>query len=244
MPAFVDIPVKRICAWVEDSAPILEGNTPAPRFLDIASGDPDIQFIDPLQRRKLNRFSKGILHCAQRAWDGEECRIVLSSRYGDVARTLEMLEMMARGEEVSPTSFSLSVHNVPAAIFSLIKNLRAPICAMGAGEETFGWGLVAAALAWRDKPESPLLFLHGDDLLPEQLRPYRAPGEMPHAIACWIGTPAPWSIKVRWREHDVQPDPTCPGSLHFLARALRRETDEAWPGKRFSWNWDVDEARD
>jgi len=156
---------------------------------------------------------------------------------------MEMLRDLAAGEGISPMAFSLSVHNAAAAIYSIVQGLRSPISAMAAGEESFGWGLIEAYSAWKTTQDSPVLYLYGDDCLPDELASFRDSGERLHAIGLSIGTPATHTVCVEWRETETPVVPPQPQSFHFLERLLSSTTPQEWMGRRLAWSWNVTEEK-
>lgn len=87
-------------------------------------------------RRRLNPLGRVAVSVMMPMFERfGEMPIVFCSRHGDVARTLGMLEALATDEPLSPTAFSLSVHNALAGLFSIHQKCRLPITAMAAGEQ-------------------------------------------------------------------------------------------------------------
>src|SRR5688572_17017530 len=58
---------------------------------------------------------------------------VFASRHGEVHRSVELLEALARAEPLSPMAFSLSVHNAAAGIFSIGRVVRSGSTSVAAG---------------------------------------------------------------------------------------------------------------
>jgi hypothetical protein len=61
--------------------------------------------------------------------------LVYVSRHGDLSRTLGLLEDVAKGEPLSPTAFSLSVHNATSGLFSIHQGLTKNVTAISCGSE-------------------------------------------------------------------------------------------------------------
>lgn len=182
------IPLERAALWAEETLHwALPGVHP---WLDIAFGPPDVSKVDPIDRRRLSRLARGMFHCASRvAPEGGDMRTVFASRHGDLARTLALMEELAESRTVSPSLFSLSVHNSTAGLWSLCQKNRAPSTAIAAGPETFGLGLLEAWAAWKREPDRPVLYVFGEDSVP---RPYQAScpeDRLLHAAAFLIGEP-------------------------------------------------------
>ncbi len=225
------VPLLRAVAW--SAAPL---DQPDDGWLEVAAGAPDASLVEPLLRRRLSALGKGMIHCAALAAEGlAPLRSVFASRHGEPARTLPMLEDMAAGLDISPTQFSMNVHNAVAGIWSIARKDGSAITALGAGAETFGWGLLEA-LALHQENGEPVLFVFGDDALPEALSP--APPEPLHALALLIGAPASRTLRLE-RAPEAEPgSPRLPQSLHAL-RALAGEALGPWAGPRGAWTFDL-----
>jgi hypothetical protein len=107
-------------------------------FLPPVSGQPDLPEMAPMLRRRLAPLGR---MAAQVAFDVHAGHllgipVVLGSRYGDAARSLELLSQMVQGEAVSPTAFGLSVHNAIGAMYSIARTDRANYVAVSAGLAT------------------------------------------------------------------------------------------------------------
>jgi len=230
------LPLMRAAAWSETEPP------PAPEdgFLDLAWGTPalDLRFVEPLQRRRLSRLARACFHCAGRLRPDPDTRVVFASRHGEAGRTLAILRDLAAGAEVSPTHFSMSVHNAVPGLWSILTGDRASVCAVTAGPESFGWGLLEALASYREDPARPVLYLFGDDVLPEPWVDPAPPGHL-HALALLLGEPA--------RRHlclSLTPRPEAAWDLepaglqseHCL-RALRTGATDPWSGPGGDWRW-------
>jgi len=166
------IPIARAAFWSQEP---LADVAPSP-FLDAASGAPDTAFMEPLLRRRLSALGRGMLHCAGRvAGDVPALRSVFASRHGEPSRTMPMLEDLVHGLDISPTQFSMNVHNAVAGIWSISRQDRSACTALGAGPDSFGWGLLEAYSLHRANGDAPVLFVYGDDRLPELLAERRRP---------------------------------------------------------------------
>ena len=67
-------------------------------------------------RRRLDRHGRMALATAWTCAEGlDSVQFVFASRHGDLDRTLELLTALGNKDMLSPTSFSLSVHNSTAA---------------------------------------------------------------------------------------------------------------------------------
>lgn len=90
------------------------------------------------QTRRLSRFEKHVLACLLGLGkDASDAPIVFASRYGTMSsNTLDLLKDLLSGTPLSPTSFSLSVHNAAVGVASQLMNDTAPYTAIAAGDRT------------------------------------------------------------------------------------------------------------
>jgi hypothetical protein len=120
--------------WVED------GECPEPE------AQPDVSQLPGLLRRRLDHCGRMALHTAWACTTGlDSVQSIFASRHGALERTLELLTALAKSEPLSPTSFSLSVHNSTAGLFSIARGDRGAATAMAAGADTLGMSLLEGA---------------------------------------------------------------------------------------------------
>lgn len=158
---------------------------------------PDISFIHAALRRKLSLLTKMSLKVAHDcAGELSSLRFVYASRHGDLGRTTDMLADLARGEELSPTAFSLSVLNATPGIYSIAKNNQASSIAVSAVENTLVMGLLEAHLQFSTHPHTPVLFVYAEDEVPSL---YNLPNKdiAPHAIALLLSLSAKKHLVIR-----------------------------------------------
>ena len=112
--------------------------------------DLDISFIKPLQRRRLSLVDKYSLDILNKISTDNIENIVFSSQYGEFERLRKMINQYLSENEVSPSSFSCSVHNFPPSFYLLNKKLSIPYTSIGAGEKTISTGVLTSAITKYD----------------------------------------------------------------------------------------------
>ncbi len=228
-PRVLEIPLLRAAVWSAQPLDLRPSG-----WLEVSSGAPDASLVEPLLRRRLSALGKGMIACAARATNGfGPMRSVFASRHGEPARTLPLLEDMAAGLDISPTQFSMNVHNAVAGIWSIARQDTSAITALGAGTETFGWGLLEA-FALHQEDGEPVLFVFGDDAVPEALS--AAPPEPLHALALLIANPGARTLRLERDPEANAVSTTLPQSLHAL-RVLAGEAPGPWTDSRGAWTF-------
>ena len=106
----------------------------------------DLSFMPPMTRRKLSLVDKAALSVMHKAYNGNETEIVFASQYGELDRLDKIIAQYQEDNEVSPFTFSTSVHNCVAGQFSLLNKIKKSYNALAAGENTFSAGLLESLM--------------------------------------------------------------------------------------------------
>jgi hypothetical protein len=198
-----------------------------------------VKFVDPMLRRRLGPLARTLLHVAHECAEGLPAqpglRVVLASQYGELSYALSMLRALAAAEPVSPTTFSLSVHNAPAGILSILREDRAPSTAVAAGDETLGQGLVEASCQL-EEGGSPVLFLYGDAPLPSEYRAFAERPDPERALAVLLepGAARTALLEAAPAASDA-PSPEQQADAFF--RHLTDGRPQRWTGGQRRWSW-------
>jgi hypothetical protein len=134
------------------------------------SGAPDVRFLPALMRRRCDQLSRMMLHVARGCCDASllgDVTCVFASRHGAFATMVSMLEDLAVDAPLSPASFSHSVHNTQAGLFSIWAKNPQPSTSLAAGPETFEHGFLESLAMLHREPGRPLLYVMGEGAIPE-----------------------------------------------------------------------------
>lgn len=83
--------------------------------------------------------------------------VVFASRHGECARSVELQTALAAAAPMSPTAFSLSVHNANAGLFSIARGSQANTVAIAAGQSTVEHAVIEACSLLADGARQVLL---------------------------------------------------------------------------------------
>jgi len=107
--------------------------------------------------------------------------MLFASRHGDTELTLQLLQGIAQQELMSPTKFSLAVHNAIGGLLSIVRQDQSPMTAISASD-----GLVAQTLfelkALLTQYPRVMCVIY-DVPLPEVYQPYAESLDFPLAVA-------------------------------------------------------------
>lgn len=108
----------------------------------LAAIPPKLVQISPLLRRRFTTLGKYAAHAALEQMSAEQkLPAVYASRHGDTPLTLSLLQDMGRKTPLSPTSFSLAVHNAVGGLLSIARKDASPMTAIASST-----GLVLSTL--------------------------------------------------------------------------------------------------
>ena len=142
--------------------------------------------LSPMTRRRLNRVGRSALQVAfathKKVSTGP---VIFASRYGDLERSVALLSALANNESLSPTAFSVSVHNAIGAIFSIEQGDTENYSALAAGVNTVPCALLEANALLDDGAASVMLVVY-EDPLPEIYASNADAPQIPYAWACRI----------------------------------------------------------
>jgi len=215
----------------------------APRVPEL-EGSPELKFIPAMQRRRFSRLSRMALQVAFDATPPElvtDVCSVFASRHGESNACVALLSDIARGQPISPTAFSHSVHNSQGGQFSIAAANGRPSSSIAAGTNTFCAGLIeAVGLCERHRP-SPTLLVVADEPRPAILRD--VDDELPAAFAVALlidegaQSAAPAFRLELGAAHADPPasEPRLPQALEFLAWMIEGKGRLEVPFERRSW---------
>lgn len=155
----------KVINWSAREGPDSQGNWVS-RSAPTAFAEGGGRALSPRLRRRLTRLGAMALGAALAIEYRDDARFVFCSRHGDFQRTAALLTALFRREALSPTDFSMSVHNALAGMLSIARQAKAGHTAIAAGPNTFAYGLVEAAAILAADGEASVLLVYYDEPLP------------------------------------------------------------------------------
>jgi hypothetical protein len=215
--------------WLENPSPLPSDNQPA------------LSEMPAMMRRRLNPLGRAALQAAY--WcqaDTAPCPVVFGSRYGDIGLSVELLRELASAAALSPTAFSLSVHNAIAALYSIARGDTGNYAAVAAGEETVEAAFTEAVGLLADQAPA-VMVVYYDEPVVEPFRRFRPDDDFPRAWACRLtrADRGACSLRASTSRDATATNGVLPADLavlHFLvsgaARLERRIGQRAWRWQR------------
>ncbi|MEE4157218.1 beta-ketoacyl synthase chain length factor [Pseudomonas viridiflava] len=153
-----------------------------PTRLQDSNEAPDVSFLPAMQRRRLGRMARMAFAVGWPLSDGHErMPLVFVSRHGETPRTFDILRDLAADEPMSPTQFSLSVHNAVIGLWSILRGETSEMTALAAAGDGLEYGVFEAAALLAEGAPAVLLVVTEE--------------QPPHAYARWIDdVPFPYAV--------------------------------------------------
>jgi len=215
-------------AWLAAPAP-LRGDEPAA---------PPLSEVPAMARRRIDPLGRMALQVAYQVQDDltpeqvQAMPLVFASRWGELDRSVGLLQTLAAGEPLSPTAFSHSVHNAIGALYSIQRGVRANLSAVAAGAYSLeaGW-MEALGLLQEGAPE--VLLVVFDAPLPPAYAAsgLDAPLMRPHALALRL------RLGGRLHLQRVAPAAAPDDGLPPALRSLRFLSGEGPELRHGAWRW-------
>ncbi|MFT3929543.1 MAG: beta-ketoacyl synthase chain length factor [Spongiibacteraceae bacterium] len=147
----------------------------------------NLDFVPALMRRRLSPLAKAVFSAVSACvGSGEQIPLLCSSAHGEIQRTAEILNDISAGNGVSPTAFSLSVHNAIAGQLSIALKNCAPIAALAPTQQGMLPVLLEAVGLLNERAEDVVIALF-DEPLPESLATFAPRIAAAQCVAIRIG---------------------------------------------------------
>lgn len=155
-----------------------------------SANNPDLSNIPAIQRRRLGSLARVVFHALGQCADtSKQEPVVFSSLMGEIQRTQGILTAIATDELVSPTAFSLSVHNAISGLWSMIHDIQAPMIAISPINGSPVPALLEAAGILKEKKHPAVNIVMYEENYPEFYSPFLAGPKGPCALALRVVAP-------------------------------------------------------
>ena len=162
--------------------------------------------------------------------------LVFCSQHGELERTRSLLSAIVSRAELSPTSFSQSVHNASAGLFTIITASHAPATSLAAGPGTFPYGWIEAEAFLTAHPDKLVLLVGCDEELASEYRPYTRQHQRSHAVALLLRAAASEGIELETGEPSAE-ESAAPVAPLFMAWALSTKPALSLTAGGQGWHW-------
>jgi hypothetical protein len=194
-------------------------------------------------RRRLSPFGQRLVSAINDCAVGlPPSRYILSTRHGELARALTVLDAIEADGMPSPTDFSMAIHHALLGLLSIHTGNRLGHTALSAGQDSFANGLLEAASCIAERPDQPVILVHGDDKLPSGYEAFREADDaaLPVVVAIALGGPGGASVRdvtLELAPTSAEGSPAACMAADFLRFILSNEPHGRASGRRTQWIW-------
>lgn len=199
---------------------------------------PALAFLPPLQRRRLGVAARLLFDAAWPLLAGNQhCPMVFASHDGEINRSFELWLSLLRDNEMSPTSFGLSVHNAQIGQWSMLRGDMSESTALCAAEDGFETAF-AEAYALLCEGARQVLVLVADEPLKTQYPVMAVRAPMSYAAAFMVTAGDDWRL-TQGRARFAAGHGASPywGALNWLRAHYLGCRDFTQTYRSRSWQW-------
>ncbi|MGZ4960454.1 MAG: beta-ketoacyl synthase chain length factor [Methylomonas sp.] len=233
--------LKHWCLW-QSTETAANDCWPGGEVLAFDDGHADVSFMPAIQSRRLSPLAMAACAVAWRCREAEgSMPVVFYSSHGESRYYFEMFDGMAAGEKMSPSRFSLCVHNAIAGLFSVQSQSLLPyVCLAGGSDSSFGSFLEAAGMLM-EVPK--VLVVWYEQPLPEAYRSYLAGSDTTWALAMALERTGKAGSQLHLSRHSAAGRTASESSDDSLVQSiLRGQRSGCSQLERSLWQWSLDDA--
>ncbi|MDM7857536.1 beta-ketoacyl synthase chain length factor [Thiopseudomonas acetoxidans] len=200
----------------------------------------DVSFLPAMQRRRLSPLARMAFHVAwPLAEQSPKQPVVFCSRHGETPRNLNLLKQMAEQEILSPTHFSLSVHNAIIGLWSIFRQDESEMTAIAATQDGLEHAVIEAQLLLSSGADSVLLII-AEEQQPELYLPWIKDVPFAYALALQLTRGDAWSLSLSLsKEPSTLKKQAWPHALTLLPLLLKQATQVTHSVDTRCWQWQV-----
>jgi len=159
--------------------------------------------------------------------------LVFVSRHGETPRNLAILKDLAVKEPLSPTQFSLSVHNAIIGQWSIMRGDTSEMTAL-AGEADGLEMAMLEALTFLAEGAPAVLLVIGEEAQPLPYAPFIDDVPFPYALALLLTPGDDWNLAL---QHAQGPRAAWPHPLSLIQCLGLNDTSLQHTWKERQWTW-------
>ncbi|MFK3798025.1 MULTISPECIES: beta-ketoacyl synthase chain length factor [unclassified Pseudomonas] len=210
-----------------------------PTVPDNQDDAPDVSFLPAMQRRRLSRLARMAFSVGWPLAEGHEhLPLVFVSRHGETPRTFDILSDLAADQPLSPTQFSLSVHNAVIGLWSILRGETSEMTALAAAGDGLEHGVMEAASLLAEGASAVLLII-AEENPPRAYAPWIDDVPFPYAVGLLLTQGDEWQLALSGggSKESVPLRGEWPHALNLLRALSTQQSALLHPWKNRLWNW-------
>jgi hypothetical protein len=197
---------------------------------------PKVTKIPMMQSRRMSIASRFAVEVGLNLIENNNLDLaIFTSQHGELERTYKILSTLNRNIDISPTDFTLSVHNTASGLLTIVSNKTIPISSLSAHNDSFQQGLIES-LAVLHQGNKKVLLIDFDGLVPEAYHKEIKPLVPAYAVGYILAKGNEINCQsIKKTPKIYQPD--YPQSLAFLHAYLNKQKQFTIQGNTQDWQW-------
>ena len=225
-------------AWAPglDSVADWQAWSQQPSLLAASGAAPDVSFLPAMQRRRLSRLARMAFSVGWPLAEGHPALpLVFASRHGETPRTFEILSDLAAEQPLSPTQFSLSVHNAVIGLWSILRGETSEMTALAAAGDGLEHGLIEACALLNEGAPAVLLVIT-EEQPPDAYASWIDDVPFPYAVGLLLTPGQQWQVTLKTGPADADKAPW-PHALNLLRHLFDEQASFQHAWKTRVWTW-------
>lgn len=197
---------------------------------------PDVSFLPAMQRRRLSRLARMVFAVGWPLAEGHErLPMVFASRHGETPRTFDILGDLAARQPLSPTQFSLSVHNAIVGLWSIIRGATCEMTALAAAGDGLEHAVIEASALLAEGAPAVLLVV-AEETPPPLYAPWIDDVPFPYALGLLLTAGEQWRMTLG-DDHETSLGACRPHALDLAVTLASGagHMKHQWKGRQWTW---------
>lgn len=195
------------------------------------------KFIPMMTARRLSDGCKLAVDAAMElASDNSIDAVIFSSASGEIEHNYKVLKSTVQNTDVSPTDFSMSVHNAAVGNFTILSKSKIPSSSVSAGIDSFVMALTDAYTMIK-KGYKNVLVCDYDVTIPDFFKIYldETYPSYPHALALLISSGDEYTVKTEDKTQSTKI--TEFASVRFMQEYAKKTKEFLIPGRKLNYRF-------
>ncbi|PIT46088.1 beta-ketoacyl synthase chain length factor [Snodgrassella alvi] len=211
----------------------------------LVARDVDVSFLPAMKRRRLSSAAR-LMFAA--SWsllpENISCPVVFVSHDGEINRSFQLWQSLIKQEELSPTSFALSVHNAIVGQWSLMRADMSECIALSARYNGLEVGVAEAVGLLEEGASQVLLVVVEEPLAAEyNVAAVRAPFPLALGLILTAGEQTSLTYSPMMAEATDKPLAGAPNyyssTLEWIVQQITAQPVRRQPAEQGVWQWQI-----
>ena len=208
-----------------------------PQAIAASDASPDVSFLPAMQRRRLSRLARMAFSVGWPLAEGHEALpLVFVSRHGETPRTFDILSELAADQPLSPTQFSLSVHNAVIGLWSIMRGETSEMTALAAAGDGLEHGLIEACALLNEGAPAVLLVIT-EEQPPQAYEHWIDDVPFAYAVGLLLTPGSQWHLTLTSNNATSPAKTQWPHAIELLRHLLAGQTSFQHAWKNRLWHW-------